>query len=55
MFLAPPSASRSASQGSLVQVIVATLGRLWELVSSNQPHLRDLARLRFLVLDEADR
>lgn len=37
------------------QVVVATLGRLWELISSNEPHLKDLARLHFLVLDEADR
>jgi hypothetical protein len=36
-------------------VVVATLGRLWELISGNDPHLKDLSLLRFLVLDEADR
>ncbi|CAM9255659.1 unnamed protein product [Chrysoparadoxa australica] len=36
------------------QVVVATPGRLWELVSA-QPYLRDLSKLRFLIIDEADR
>jgi len=37
-------------------VVVATPGRLWELMRDYAPkHLRGLGRLRFLVLDEADR
>ena len=36
-------------------VVVATPGRLWELMSSGEPHLTDLSALSFLVLDEADR
>jgi len=37
-------------------VLVATPGRLWDMMSSNEhAHLQDLARLRFLVIDEADR
>lgn len=37
-------------------IIVGTPGRLWELISSNEhDHLRDLSKLRFLVIDEADR
>ena len=37
------------------EVVVATVGRLWELMSNGEQHVRDLARLRFLILDEADR
>lgn len=36
-------------------VVVATPGRLWELMRDGQEHLTDLAGLSFLVLDEADR
>ena len=37
-------------------IVVATPGRLWELLSSDaQPHLRNLGSLRFFVLDEVDR
>ena len=36
-------------------IVVATPGRLWELMSGGETHLQRLARLRFLVLDEADR
>jgi ATP-dependent RNA helicase DDX24/MAK5 len=28
---------------------------LWELISSGEPHLLNMAGLRFLILDEADR
>ena len=38
-----------------VQVIVATPGRLWELMRGGHAHLTALGGLRFLVLDEADR
>ena len=37
------------------EVVVGTPGRLWELMRDAQPHLADLSRLAFLVLDEADR
>ena len=38
------------------EVVVATPGRLWELMSADaQPYLRTLPRLRFFVLDEVDR
>ena len=36
-------------------VVVATPGRLWELMRDGQEHLTNLAGLSFLVLDEADR
>lgn len=36
-------------------VVVATPGRLWELMCSGEPHLADMSQLSFLVLDEADR
>ena len=39
----------------VLQVVVATPGRLWELVRLAEPHLADLSRVCFLVLDEADR
>ena len=38
------------------EVVVATPGRLWELLSADpQPYLRTLHQLRFFVLDEVDR
>lgn len=37
------------------QIIVATPGRLWELISLGYEYLSHLNRLDFLVLDEADR
>ncbi|CAI2161477.1 7537_t:CDS:10 [Funneliformis geosporum] len=36
-------------------IIVATPGRLWELFSENDAYLDSLRRIKFLVLDEADR
>ncbi|KAL3905570.1 MAG: hypothetical protein SGILL_009624, partial [Bacillariaceae sp.] len=37
-------------------IVVATAGRLWAMLSSGEhEHLRDLSKIRFLVLDEADR
>ena len=41
--------------GRQPQVIVATPGRLWELMRLGEPHLADLSQVAFLVLDEADR
>ena len=36
-------------------IVVATPGRLWELINARVPHISDLTALRFLVIDEADR
>ncbi|XP_078611524.1 ATP-dependent RNA helicase DDX24-like [Branchiostoma floridae x Branchiostoma japonicum] len=37
------------------EIIVATPGRLWEMVEQSHPHLSDLNQLQCLVIDEADR
>lgn len=37
------------------EIVVATPGRLWELVKEKHPHLGNLRQLRCLVVDEADR
>ncbi|KAI8501561.1 ATP-dependent RNA helicase ddx24 [Branchiostoma belcheri] len=37
------------------EIIVATPGRLWELVEQGHPHLSDVNQLQCLVIDEADR
>ena len=38
------------------EIVVATPGRFWEMVRSGRaPHIARLGRLRFLVVDEADR
>ncbi|KAJ2477895.1 ATP-dependent RNA helicase, partial [Coemansia sp. RSA 2320] len=36
-------------------IIVATPGRLWDLVSTNDAYLNQLRAIRFLAIDEADR
>jgi ATP-dependent RNA helicase DDX24/MAK5 len=36
-------------------VIVATPGRLWDLIRHGHKHVSDLEQLSFFVLDEADR
>ena len=36
-----------------VQVIVATPGRLWDLMREGHAHVTNLSRLSFLVIDEA--
>ncbi|CAG8442223.1 2031_t:CDS:10 [Ambispora gerdemannii] len=36
-------------------IIVATPGRLWEVVSENVEYLEKIRRIKFFVLDEADR
>ena len=41
--------------GVWVQVVVATPGRLWELMQEGHAHLTDMSNLAFFVLDEADR
>ncbi|NWV51425.1 DDX24 helicase, partial [Daphoenositta chrysoptera] len=37
------------------EIVIATPGRLWELVKERHPHLSNLCQLRCLVIDEADR
>eukprot|EP00047_Mylnosiga_fluctuans_P002042 m.222913 g.222913 ORF g.222913 m.222913 type:complete len:778 (-) comp10849_c0_seq1:784-3117(-) len=37
------------------EVVVATPGRLWELITQHHEHFADLHKLRYLVIDEADR
>ncbi|XP_034783835.1 ATP-dependent RNA helicase DDX24-like [Acipenser ruthenus] len=37
------------------EIVIATPGRLWELIRERHPHLSNLKRLRCLVIDEADR
>ncbi|XP_045540390.1 ATP-dependent RNA helicase DDX24 [Papilio machaon] len=37
------------------EVVVATPGRLWELVTQGQPHLQQLSSVKFLAVDETDR
>ena len=35
--------------------MVATPGRLWDLVQEGNPHLSLLSQLRYLAIDETDR
>ncbi|XP_044518066.1 ATP-dependent RNA helicase DDX24 [Gracilinanus agilis] len=37
------------------EIVIATPGRLWELIKEQHQHLSDLKQLRCLVIDEADR
>uniref|UniRef100_A0A3B4T7Q1 ATP-dependent RNA helicase n=1 Tax=Seriola dumerili TaxID=41447 RepID=A0A3B4T7Q1_SERDU len=37
------------------EIIIATPGRLWDLIKEKHPHLLNLRQLRCLVIDEADR
>nr|XP_036847603.1 ATP-dependent RNA helicase DDX24 [Manis javanica]XP_036847604.1 ATP-dependent RNA helicase DDX24 [Manis javanica]XP_036847605.1 ATP-dependent RNA helicase DDX24 [Manis javanica]XP_036847606.1 ATP-dependent RNA helicase DDX24 [Manis javanica] len=37
------------------EIVIATPGRLWELIKEKHPHLSYLRQLRCLVVDEADR
>ncbi|XP_064625673.1 ATP-dependent RNA helicase DDX24-like isoform X2 [Lineus longissimus] len=37
------------------EIVVATPGRLWELIQEDNPHLLNVASLPLLVIDEADR
>lgn len=37
------------------EIVVATPGRLWELIRDSHAHVSDMSGLRFLILDEADR
>ncbi|XP_073683428.1 ATP-dependent RNA helicase DDX24 [Garra rufa] len=37
------------------EIVIATPGRLWEMIREKHPHLQNLRQLRCLVIDEADR
>uniref|UniRef100_A0A1A7WJB5 ATP-dependent RNA helicase n=1 Tax=Iconisemion striatum TaxID=60296 RepID=A0A1A7WJB5_9TELE len=37
------------------EIIIATPGRLWDLIKQQHPHLLNLRKLKCLVIDEADR
>ncbi|XP_076604558.1 ATP-dependent RNA helicase DDX24 [Chaetodon auriga] len=37
------------------EIIIATPGRLWDLIKERHPHLLNLRQVRCLVIDEADR
>ncbi|KAM5129268.1 ATP-dependent RNA helicase DDX24 [Mantella aurantiaca] len=37
------------------EIVIATPGRLWEMIREKHPHLSNLRKLRCLVIDEADR
>ncbi|KAM3871370.1 ATP-dependent RNA helicase DDX24 [Diretmus argenteus] len=37
------------------EIVIATPGRLWELIKEKHPHLLNLRQLKCLVIDEADR
>lgn len=37
------------------EIIVATPGRLWELIQRNEPHLMQMNKVKYFVIDEADR
>uniref|UniRef100_A0A096LZ47 ATP-dependent RNA helicase n=1 Tax=Poecilia formosa TaxID=48698 RepID=A0A096LZ47_POEFO len=37
------------------EIIIATPGRLWDLINEGHPHLLNLRQLKCLVIDEADR
>ncbi|KAJ3810882.1 ATP-dependent RNA helicase [Lentinula aff. lateritia] len=63
----PPTVSAAAIVGGMsvqkqkrildrgADVLVATPGRLWDIIEENETLAKELKRLRFLVLDEADR
>jgi len=36
-------------------IVVGTVGRVWEMMSQGHEHLKHVNRIRFLVIDEADR
>ncbi|XP_017270147.1 ATP-dependent RNA helicase DDX24 [Kryptolebias marmoratus] len=37
------------------EIVIATPGRLWDLINERHPHLLNLRQLKCLVIDEADR
>ncbi|KAG8272341.1 ATP-dependent RNA helicase ddx24 [Homalodisca vitripennis] len=36
-------------------IVIATPGRLWELISQGEPHLSNIEDIRYLAIDETDR
>lgn len=36
-------------------IVVGTPGRLWELISTGDPHLANVKNIKFLAIDETDR
>ncbi|KAM8921002.1 ATP-dependent RNA helicase DDX24 [Pelodytes ibericus] len=51
--MAPQKQERVLNQRP--EILIATPGRLWELIRERHPHLSNLRQLRCLVIDEADR
>lgn len=51
--LAPQKQERLLNRGP--EIVVATPGRLWELIEEGHPHLAKIDKLRFLAIDETDR
>lgn len=41
--------------GNQPDIIIATPGRLWEFIEQGHPYLLNLHRIRYLIIDEADR
>ncbi|XP_050541922.1 ATP-dependent RNA helicase DDX24 [Daktulosphaira vitifoliae] len=37
------------------EIVVATPGRLWELIQKDDPHLSQINKIKYFVIDEADR
>ncbi|XP_076341497.1 ATP-dependent RNA helicase DDX24 isoform X2 [Tachypleus tridentatus] len=37
------------------EIVVATPGRLWELIEEGEPHLSQVSNIKYIVIDEADR
>ncbi|XP_040190789.1 ATP-dependent RNA helicase DDX24 isoform X2 [Rana temporaria] len=51
--MAPQKQERLLNRGP--EIVIATPGRLWEMIREEHPHLSNLKKLRCLVIDEADR
>jgi ATP-dependent RNA helicase DDX24/MAK5 len=49
------SVYKQQRQLAKADIVIATPGRLWEVISSSTPLLRAFKKIRFLVVDEADR
>ncbi|PNF41284.1 hypothetical protein B7P43_G01468 [Cryptotermes secundus] len=51
--MAPQKQERLLSRGP--EIVVATPGRLWELIQDGNPHLAQVSNIRCLAIDETDR
>jgi ATP-dependent RNA helicase DDX24/MAK5 len=51
--MAPQKQIRQLDQAP--DIVVATPGRLWDLVQEGHPHLAGIAKIRYLAIDETDR